>query len=187
MGTFHLVTNRSCAEFYFINEVPQNIMRRKWSMLEWYRQGKTKVLGEKSVPVPLCPPQISHIHLVSNPGLLDEKETNRLKPWARPLDDRIECTSHSVRPSQRTAYASITTTDRWMLCTQTTAVYWKDHTKHIDTVWAKCRIFRVKPDGTLVGYHCALVGSRVKRYYVVPFLVKRLWMDHRLQRRRITY
>jgi len=148
MGTFHLVTKRSsCAEFYLINEVPQNIVCSKWSMLEWYWQGKTKVLGEKSVPVPLCPPKILHIHLVSNPGLLAERETNRLKPRARPLDHHTECTSHSVRPSQRTMCASIITTDKWMLCTQTTAVYRKDHTKHIDAVWTKCRIFSINPDG----------------------------------------
>jgi hypothetical protein len=28
--------------------------------VEWNWQGKTEVLGEKSVPVPLCPPQIPH-------------------------------------------------------------------------------------------------------------------------------
>jgi hypothetical protein len=28
--------------------------------VEWYWQGKTEELGEKPVPVPLCPPQISH-------------------------------------------------------------------------------------------------------------------------------
>jgi hypothetical protein len=28
--------------------------------VEWNWQGKTDVLGEKPVPVPLCPPQIPH-------------------------------------------------------------------------------------------------------------------------------
>jgi len=70
---------------------------RKRSMVEWYRQAKTKVLGPKSVPMPLWPPQISHTHFESNPGLLPKWETNRLKPWARPLHDRTECTSHSVQ------------------------------------------------------------------------------------------
>jgi hypothetical protein len=28
---------------------------------EWNLQGKTEVLGEKPVPVPLCPPQIPHL------------------------------------------------------------------------------------------------------------------------------
>jgi hypothetical protein len=28
--------------------------------VEWYWQGKTEELGEKPVPVPLCPPQIPH-------------------------------------------------------------------------------------------------------------------------------
>jgi hypothetical protein len=45
--------------------------RERWSLfffifpsngapVEWNWQGKTEVLGEKSVPVPLCPPQIPH-------------------------------------------------------------------------------------------------------------------------------
>jgi hypothetical protein len=28
--------------------------------VEWYWQGKTEELGEKPVPVPLCPPQVPH-------------------------------------------------------------------------------------------------------------------------------
>ena len=28
------------------------------AMVEWYWQGKTEVMGENPVPVPLCPPQI---------------------------------------------------------------------------------------------------------------------------------
>jgi hypothetical protein len=30
------------------------------ALVQLYRQGKTEVLGEKPVPVPICPPQISH-------------------------------------------------------------------------------------------------------------------------------
>jgi hypothetical protein len=30
------------------------------ALMEWYWQGKTEELGEKPVPVPLCPPQIPH-------------------------------------------------------------------------------------------------------------------------------
>jgi hypothetical protein len=42
--------------------------------------GENRQLGEKPVPVPLCPPQISHgLDLRSNPGLLGERPaTNRL-------------------------------------------------------------------------------------------------------------
>ena len=42
--------------------------------------GKNRQLGEKPVPVPLCPPQISHgLDLGSNPGLRGERPaTNRL-------------------------------------------------------------------------------------------------------------
>jgi len=29
-------------------------------LVEWYRQGKTKIFGEKYVPVLLCPPPIPH-------------------------------------------------------------------------------------------------------------------------------
>ena len=35
------------------------------AMVEWYWQGKTDVLGEKPVPVPLCPPQIPYGGAVS--------------------------------------------------------------------------------------------------------------------------
>jgi hypothetical protein len=42
--------------------------RERWSvffssngaLVEWNWQGKTEVLGEKPIPVPLCPPQIPH-------------------------------------------------------------------------------------------------------------------------------
>jgi hypothetical protein len=42
--------------------------------------GENRQLGEKSVPVPLCPPQISHgLDLGSDPGLRGERPaTNRL-------------------------------------------------------------------------------------------------------------
>jgi hypothetical protein len=39
--------------------VPQMIWVWR-AMVGWYWQGKTEELGEKPVPVPLCPPQISH-------------------------------------------------------------------------------------------------------------------------------
>jgi hypothetical protein len=42
-----------------ILRIPQMIW--VWSAtVEWYWQGKTEELGEKPVPVPLCPPQIPH-------------------------------------------------------------------------------------------------------------------------------
>jgi hypothetical protein len=42
--------------------------------------GENRQLGEKPVPVPLCPPQIPHgLDLGSNPGLRGERPaTNRL-------------------------------------------------------------------------------------------------------------
>jgi hypothetical protein len=42
--------------------------------VEWYWQGKTEVLGEKPVTVPLCLPQITH-------GLTRDR-TRRLTAWA---------------------------------------------------------------------------------------------------------
>jgi hypothetical protein len=40
-----------------ILRIPQMIWVWR-TTVEWYRQGKAEELGEKSVPVPLCPPQI---------------------------------------------------------------------------------------------------------------------------------
>jgi hypothetical protein len=50
-------------------------------MVEWYWQGKTKKLGEKPVPVPLCPPQIQH--LLSRVRTRDSAvRGRRLTAWA---------------------------------------------------------------------------------------------------------
>jgi hypothetical protein len=42
-----------------ILRIPQMIWDWR-ATVEWYWQGKTEELGEKPVPVPLCPPQIPH-------------------------------------------------------------------------------------------------------------------------------
>jgi hypothetical protein len=42
-----------------ILRIPQMIWVWR-AMVEWYIDGKTEELGGKPVPVPLCPPQISH-------------------------------------------------------------------------------------------------------------------------------
>jgi hypothetical protein len=49
--------------------------------------GENRQLGEKPVPVPLCPPQISHgLDLGSNPGLRGERPaTNRLSHFFHAL------------------------------------------------------------------------------------------------------
>jgi hypothetical protein len=39
-----------------------------WTLVEWYWQGETEELGEKPVPVPLCPPQITHGLTGREPG-----------------------------------------------------------------------------------------------------------------------
>jgi hypothetical protein len=63
-----------------ILRIPQMIWVWRPTM-EWYWQGKTEELGEKPVPVPLCPPQIPH-------GLTRERTRasavrgRRLTTWA---------------------------------------------------------------------------------------------------------
>jgi hypothetical protein len=54
--------------------------------VEWNWQGKTEVLGEKPVPVPLCPPQIPH-WLTRDRTRAAAVEGRRLTAWAmaRPL------------------------------------------------------------------------------------------------------
>jgi hypothetical protein len=47
--------------------------------VEWYLQKETEGLGEKPVPVPLCPPHIPHELPYANTDLRGEKPaTNRL-------------------------------------------------------------------------------------------------------------
>jgi hypothetical protein len=52
------------------------LMERQWNEIG----RENRQLGEKPVPLPLCPPQISHgLDLGSNPGLRGERPaTNRL-------------------------------------------------------------------------------------------------------------
>jgi hypothetical protein len=49
--------------------------------MEWNWQGKTEVLGEKPVPVPLCPPQIPH-GLARDRTRASAVEGLRLTAWA---------------------------------------------------------------------------------------------------------
>jgi hypothetical protein len=61
-------------------------------MVEWNWQGKPEVLGEKPVPVPLCPPQILH-----GPTRARTRASavggRRLTAWAmaRPLFPLVRC------------------------------------------------------------------------------------------------
>jgi hypothetical protein len=50
---------RGCLLTLAILRIPQMIWVWR-ATVEWYWQGKTEELGEKPVPVPLCPPQIPH-------------------------------------------------------------------------------------------------------------------------------
>jgi hypothetical protein len=50
--------------------------------VEWNWQGKTEVLGEKPVPVSLCPPQYpTWTELRLNPGLRGGRPTTNREPW----------------------------------------------------------------------------------------------------------
>jgi hypothetical protein len=57
--------------------------------VEWYIDGKTEELGEKSVPVPLCPPQIPH-GLTRARTLASVVRGWRLTTWAYYVD-LVEC------------------------------------------------------------------------------------------------
>jgi hypothetical protein len=45
-----------------------------------------------------------------------------------------------IRTLQETYCISATKTDRLMLLRETTSVYFENHTKHITTLWAECKI-----------------------------------------------
>jgi hypothetical protein len=51
------------------------------ALVGWNWQGKTEVLGEKPVPVPLCPPQIPH-RLTRDQTLASALGGQRLTAWA---------------------------------------------------------------------------------------------------------
>jgi hypothetical protein len=55
-----------------------------FSPVEWNWQGKTKALGEKHVPVPLCPPQIPH-GLTRDRTRASAVGGRRLTTWAMAL------------------------------------------------------------------------------------------------------
>jgi hypothetical protein len=56
---------------------------RHGAMVEWYWQGKTEVLGEKPVPVPLCPPKMPRElawHQTWNPAVRSPRLTQGTDP-----------------------------------------------------------------------------------------------------------
>jgi hypothetical protein len=68
-----------------ILRIPQMIWVWR-TTVEWYWQGETEELGEKSVPVPLCPPQTPH-GLTRARTLASAVRDRRLTTWAmvRPI------------------------------------------------------------------------------------------------------
>jgi hypothetical protein len=80
--------------------------------VEWNWKGKTEVLGEKPVPMPLCPPQILH-ELTRFRTLASAVRGRRLTAWAtaRPESSYLRCymflslalfIAHSLRPTVTT-------------------------------------------------------------------------------------
>jgi hypothetical protein len=71
--------------------------------VEWYWQGKTEELGEKPVPVPLCPPQIPY-GLTRARTRASAVRGRRLTTWAmaRPTKSVLVIFKHSVLTSNKT-------------------------------------------------------------------------------------
>jgi hypothetical protein len=93
-----------------ILRIPQMIWVWR-ATVEWYWQGKTEELGEKPVPVPLCPPQIPH-------GL------TRARNWASAVRGRRLTTWATARPRSFV-------TDHWCL----SWVTWSQST-HTTSEWS---------------------------------------------------
>jgi hypothetical protein len=62
-----------------------------WTTVEWYRQGKIEEIREKPIPVPLCPPQITH-GLTRAQTRDSAVRGERLNAWAmaRPLNSTLK-------------------------------------------------------------------------------------------------
>jgi hypothetical protein len=65
-------------------------------------------------------------------------ETNCLSHGrAKVVEHLVHQHNSKFRISQRTQYAFVRNTSRWMLCMETNAVYFENHKKmHVKTVWA---------------------------------------------------
>jgi hypothetical protein len=91
--------------------------------VEWNWQGKTEVLGEKPVPVPLCPPQIPH-RLTRDRTRAFAVGGRRLTAWAmaRP------CCTLSVRTRMCVVIIVMVTLNNCLL-------QWFEHKWHLTTVY----------------------------------------------------
>jgi hypothetical protein len=102
-GGVGLVPKRGC-----LLRIPQ--MTSVWrATVEWYWQGKTEEVGEKPVPVPLCPSQIPH-GLTRGRTLASAVRGRRLTTWAMawPLTRTYPDTNQG-RCSERPATNSLST------------------------------------------------------------------------------
>jgi hypothetical protein len=76
--------------YVIILRIPQMIWVWR-ATVEWYWQGKTEELGERPVPLPLCPPQIPH-RLTRARTRASAVRGRRLTTWAmaRPINSYIQ-------------------------------------------------------------------------------------------------
>jgi hypothetical protein len=73
--------------------------------VEWNWHGKTELLGEKPVPVPLCPPQIPHAPTRDRTGV-SAVGGRLLTAWAmaRPLENKVRSASSYLRSQKITNF-----------------------------------------------------------------------------------
>ena len=109
------------------------------SMEQWWNdtdRGKTEVLGQKPVPVPLSRPQISN-GLTWNQAR--DSAVRRRRVTARAMTLPIESLTwimykYPVRTAQQTLFVSLIKTSQLMLYREIIAVCSQIHTKHINTL-----------------------------------------------------
>jgi hypothetical protein len=103
-----LRTHRSlrayCATLWWRWLVPF-IFPCNWAPVEWNWQGKTEVLEEKPVPVPLCPPQIPH-RLTQDRTQPSAVRGWRLTAWAMARPLALFYLIWYMRPKQRIIFIS---------------------------------------------------------------------------------
>jgi hypothetical protein len=102
MSPWNAAANRSIVHHQMIHELI-------WSSSGMILKGKTKELGEKSVPVPLCPPQIPH-------GLL----------WAQTQASAVNCLSYGMASSHGYAMMTLKLFCDAILTSQITVHSWDD-------------------------------------------------------------
>jgi hypothetical protein len=93
--------------------------------MEWYWQGKTEELGEKPVPVPLCPPQIPH-GLTQARTRASAVRCQRLTTWAMALllkvKSKVLChLTGLIQCMRRNTWGQVSLADFWMQLRESSA------------------------------------------------------------------